>query len=75
MSTRADLAERSVALARVSPRMPTFAADASREDLLRWLESNDRNGCYSDADNRAEGHDPIDLEAAWDLVADALEEC
>jgi len=54
--------------------MPTLTADASREDLLRWLQANDPNGVYADDDNRDEGHDPIDHATAWDLVAQALED-
>ena len=41
----------------------------TREGLIAWLMSNDRNGCYSDADNLAEWGAALPLaslvESAW----------
>ena len=52
---------------------PVLTATSSREDLIRWLAWNDRNGCYTDSDCSAEGMDPLTTREAWDLVASAVE--
>lgn len=52
---------------------PVLTATSSREDLIRWLAWNDRNGCYTDSDCAAEGMDPLTTREAWDLVASAVE--
>lgn len=39
-----------------------------REDLLKWLEWNDPQGSYSDADAETEGMEPMEEEEARDLA-------
>ena len=40
----------------------------TRRDLIGWLEWNDPNGDYSDADMEAEGLDPLTLEEAREIM-------
>ncbi|MCP4741372.1 MAG: hypothetical protein GY871_03975 [Actinomycetales bacterium] len=47
---------------------------ASRSTLIDVLVRNDRNGVYTDADNRDEGWDPLQPSECWELLADALED-
>ena len=42
--------------------------EGTRRDLIGWLEWNDPNGCYSDADMEAEGLDPLTLEEAREAM-------
>ena len=52
----------------------TLDASTTRERLIYWLMSNDRNGCYSDDDMVAEGWEPMTLEQAWEQVEIAVHE-
>ena len=49
--------------------MPTVDT-ADRESLIAWLEWNDPQGCYSDADCEAEGLVPLTLAELRALYAD-----
>lgn len=40
----------------------------TRRDLIGWLEWNDPNGCYSDADCEAEGMDPLELDTLREIM-------
>jgi len=42
--------------------------------VIDWLEWNDPDGCYRDADRDAEGFPPLTLSAAIDAMASQLEE-
>ena len=44
----------------------------TREELIQWLVTNDRNGVYTDEDSEAEGLLPLTLEGARDLVRTIL---
>lgn len=54
--------------------LPFLPEAPSREDLIAWLCSNDRNGCYTDEDNRAEGWPPLTYGELAGLVLDAVGE-
>ena len=44
--------------------------NASREEIINWLATNDRDGCYRDEDCEAEGLCPNDRDAAlWQVFA------
>jgi hypothetical protein len=43
-------------------------AKMSKDACVYWLEWNDHNGCYSDADAIAEGFDPLTEESARELL-------
>lgn len=40
-------------------RLPDVVDRGSLESMLRWLQDNDPNGCYTDACARREGFRPI----------------
>ena len=72
---RADIARQANAAAE-NARMgtaPQLTGDSNREAVIAWLQWNDRNGCYTDADCEAEGMEPLTEIEAWDLLADACE--
>lgn len=48
---------------------PKLTEASSRETLIRWLSWNDSNGCYSDEDCEAEGHEPLTLDELWGILA------
>ena len=50
---------------------PGLSPDATRETLIAWLQWEDGNGAWSDADSRREGMDPITVDVAWHAVARA----
>ena len=41
--------------------------------LIAWLETNDRNGCYSDDDCKAEGFTPMTIGEAMESITLQLE--
>ena len=41
--------------------------------LISWLETNDRNGCYSDDDCIAEGFAPMTIAEAMESITLQLE--
>ena len=45
----------------------------SREDLIAWLQWNDRNGVYSDEDSELEGRDPVSREEALEIALRQIE--
>ena len=45
----------------------------NRESLINWLEWNDSNGCYSDADSINEDMPILSLETALNLYFDQLQ--
>jgi hypothetical protein len=45
----------------------------SREELIAWLQWNDRNGVYSDEDSELEGRDPISREEALEIALRQIE--
>lgn len=47
--------------------------NGSREMVIHWLEWNDPNGVYSDADSIAEGLAPLTLEQARKLMKEQLD--
>ena len=53
------------------PLPPLVAVDSSLETLTMWMQWNDPNGVYYEADAcEADGYDPMTLEDAWQLLAD-----
>jgi len=48
------------------------AKKLTRQQLLEWLEWNDRNGCYSDEECRLEGFKPWTRAEALEMVLDWL---
>lgn len=59
---------------RITSRMRAARAaglptDSSREALICWLASQDRNGVWTDEDNLAEYGAVMTLDEAWDQVA------
>ena len=53
-------------------RRPVITAESPRDTLIRWLEWNDSNGCYSDADCEIEGMDPLNEFTVWDAVGESV---
>lgn len=53
---------------------PHLTTTSSRAALIQWLVWNDPNGTYTDKDSEADGHDPLTVEDAWDLIDDMLRE-
>ena len=51
-----------------SSAYPTLSAGSTRETLIAWLCTVDRNGCWTDRDMVAEGWDPMTLDEAWEQV-------
>jgi len=45
----------------------------SREELIAWLQWNDRNGVYSDEDSELEGRDPVSREEALEIALRQIE--
>ena len=44
--------------------------DATREEIVEWLATNDRDGCYRDEDCEAEGMHPSDRDGSlWQVFA------
>lgn len=43
-----------------------------RDSIIRWLQWNDRNGCYSDEEAINEGLEPLTLREAQDAFLDIL---
>jgi hypothetical protein len=76
--TRAEVATAANALApgdnarsrMLYERKPLLTFDSSRSDLLGWLQWEDSNGCWSDKASAAEGHPPLTLDEAWQVVGD-----
>ena len=54
------------------PREPS-ADIQDRESVINWLEWNDSNGCYSDADSINEDMPILSLETALNLYFDQKE--
>lgn len=50
------------------PGAPLLRLDSSRETLLEWLQWNDRNGAYTDAETASEDLEPMTLEQAWEAL-------
>jgi hypothetical protein len=50
------------------PGQPILSTHSTREHLIQWLVWNDGNGCYTDDDARAEGHEPLTLVECWGIV-------
>tara|TARA_Y100001963_G_scaffold160228_1_gene269230 strand:- start:7548 stop:8363 length:816 start_codon:yes stop_codon:yes gene_type:complete len=48
---------------------PTLTPGSTREALITWLCTVDRNGCWTDRDMVAEGWGPMTLDEAWEQVA------
>jgi hypothetical protein len=44
----------------------------TREELIKWLCWNDRNGIYSDEDAICEGYDPLTWEQAYELAIELI---
>jgi hypothetical protein len=42
----------------------------TREQIIEWLQWNDHNGCYSDAESAHEGLSPLTREQAVELIVD-----
>ncbi len=58
-----------------APGLPMISNDSTREELINWLVSNDRNGCYSDADCIAEWGEPMTRDEAIEslqMIADDI---
>ena len=47
---------------------PTLSCDSTRETLIAWLCTVDRNGCWTDRDMVSEGWDPMTIDEAWEQV-------
>lgn len=61
-----------------NPRMEKAYIDdllenGSREELINWLDMDDPNGVWTDADSEMEGMDPITLDEAKRYVKQAYE--
>lgn len=53
---------------------PTLTPGSTRETLITWLCTVDRNGCWTDRDMVAEGWGPMTLDEAWEQVAMMVED-
>jgi hypothetical protein len=75
-SDREDIATRANEASQGSRRggAPRLAATSSRAALIQWLVWNDPNGSYTDKDSEVDGHDPLTIDEAWELIDDTLQE-
>lgn len=51
------------------------ARDSSREEKLAWLQWNDKNGTYTDANSNMEGMPLLTDSEAWDYILKSQKEC
>jgi hypothetical protein len=49
-----------------------YLGKATREQIIKWLMSNDPNGCYSDEQSKGEGFEPITRSQALELALNQL---
>ena len=49
-----------------------YLGKATREQIIKWLISNDSNGCYSDEQSKREGLEPITRSQALELALNQL---
>jgi len=51
-----------------------YLGKATREQIIKWLMSNDPNGVYSDEQSIGEGLEPITRKQALELALNQLSE-
>lgn len=44
----------------------------NREQIIKWLSWNDKNGVYTDEDSIAEGYEPLTLDSALSTLQNVL---
>jgi hypothetical protein len=54
--------------------LENYLGKCNREDLIKWLMSNDPNGCYSDEQSKGEGFEPMTRNQALELALNQLNE-
>jgi hypothetical protein len=57
-----------------NPGAPVLSADSTAEQLAAWLQWNDPNGSHTADLAEREGFDPYDVETAWEVLAQAIDE-
>ena len=65
----AEQANEIAKLSRYGGGAPFLAETSKREDVIRWLQWCDPNGCHTDELAKAEDCDPYTAETAWDALA------
>lgn len=71
-----DLVTRANAVGKDSnrPGAPFLSETSTSEEIARWLQWCDQNGCHVAALAKAQGFDPYTIEEAWQALADMLNE-